>query len=271
LEANQINAKNYPTGRRYRQRYQNAIAQVIKDQPAYDYAKQAHEKLRKNEPKEALRDLDKAILAQNNEFSFWLMRGYAWAMLDNNKNAELAFTTSIIKNPAHYRAYLERGMLLYDQGQRDEGITDIKRSHAILPTAEGSYYLGEQEMAMKNYARAKSYYLDASVSPGKFRELAKQKMMVADQNLNPKKYIHAMIVIVEPAQVGIKLTNLAKSPVNNIQLQVSNGTVAQTIIWNKKIDAKQSVIVRSKFRVGVYPRDEQIFEVKIISANVTKL
>ena len=271
LEANQINAKNYPSGRRYRQRYQNAIAQVIKDQPAYDYAKQAHEKLRKNEPKEALRDLDKAILAQNNEFSFWLMRGYAWAMLDNNKNAELAFTTSIIKNPAHYRAYLERGMLLYDQGQRDEGITDIKRSHAILPTAEGSYYLGEQEMAMKNYARAKSYYLDASVSPGKFRELAKQKMMVADQNLNPKKYIHAMIVIVEPAQVGIKLTNLAKSPVNNIQLQVSNGTVAQTIIWNKKIDAKQSVIVRSKFRVGVYPRDEQIFEVKIISANVTKL
>ena len=141
LEANQVNAKNYPSGKRYRQRYQNAIAQVIKDQPAYDFAKQAHEKLRKKQPREALRDLDKAILVQNNEFSFWLMRGYAWAMLDNNKNAELAFTTSIIKNPSHYRAYLERGILLYDQGQRNKGITDIKRSHAILPTAKGSYCL----------------------------------------------------------------------------------------------------------------------------------
>ena len=124
---------------------------------------------------------------------------------------------------------------------------------------------------MKNYARAKSYYSEASNSPGKFRELAEQKMMVADQNLNPKKYIQAKVFIVEPAQVGIKLTNLAKLPLNNIQLQVSNGTVLQTIIWNKNIDAKQSVIVRSQFRVGVYPRDEQIFEVKIISANVTKL
>ncbi len=43
------------------------------------FAKQAHEKLRKKQPKEALRDLDKAVLAQNNEFSFladaWLCLG----------------------------------------------------------------------------------------------------------------------------------------------------------------------------------------------------
>ena len=266
LEANQVNAKNYPSGRRYRQRYQNAIAQVIKDQPAYDFAKQAHEKLRKKQPKEALRDLDKAILAQNNEFSFWLMRGYAWAMLDNDKNAELAFTTSIIKNPAHYKAYLERGILLYDQGQREKGISDIRRSHAILPTAKGSYYLGEQEMAMKNYARAKSYYSEASNSPGKFRELAEQKMMVADQNLNPKKYIQAKVVIVEPAQVGIKLTNLGTVSIHNVQIWISNGKTTQNILWNKNINSKKSAIIRSQFKVGVSSLSDQFFQVGITKA-----
>lgn len=266
LEANQLNAKSYPSGKRHRQRYQNAIAQLIKDQPAYDFAKQAHEKLKKKQPKEALLALDKAILRQNNESSFWLMRGYAWGMLDSDKNAELAFTSSIIKNPSHYRAYLERGMLLYDQGQRAKGITDIKRSHAILPTSEANYYLGEQEMAIKNYAGAKSYYSEASNSSGKFRELAEQKMVVADQNLNPKKYIQAKLVILESSHVGIKLTNLATVPMHNIQIWISNGQTTQNILWDKNIRSKKSVIIRSQFQDGVSSLNNQFFQAGIMDA-----
>jgi len=135
-----------------------------------------------------------------------------------------------------------------------------------LPTAKGSYYLGEQEMAMKNYARAKSYYLDASVSPGKFRELAKQKMMVADQNLNPKKYIQAKVVIVEPAQVGIKLTNLGTVSIHNVQIWISNGKTTQNIMWNKNINSKKSAIIRSQFKVGVSSLSDQFFQVGITKA-----
>ncbi|MDG1783909.1 MAG: tetratricopeptide repeat protein, partial [Porticoccaceae bacterium] len=68
------------------------------------------------------------------------------------------FTTSISKNPNHYSAYLERGVLLYDNGDKIKGIADIKRSHALLPTAEGSYYLGNAAMEQKNYQRAKAYF-----------------------------------------------------------------------------------------------------------------
>ena len=119
---------------------------------------------------------------------------------------------------------------------------------------------------MKNYARAKSYYSKASNSPGKFRVLAEKKMMVADQNLNPKKYIQAKVVIVEPGQVGIKLTNLGPVPIHNIQIWISNGQTTQNILWNKNVNSKKSAIIRSQFKVGVSSLSDQFFQVGITNA-----
>ena len=266
LEANRLKAKDQPPGKRNRQTYQKAITQLIKDKPAYELAKLAREKLSNNLPRPALLALDKAVSIQNNEHSFWLLRGYAWEMLDNKMNAERAFTTSITKNPNHYRAYLERGMLLYDQGMTNSGIADIKRSYEILPTAEGSYYLAENEMAMKNYAQAKRYYLETSSSSGPFKVLAEQKMSLADQSLNPNKYIEAKLIVVEPAQVAVRLTNLAAAPVNNVQLKVSNGETTHPIFWTESINPGESVIVRSQYKIGRSQTVNQMFEVRIVSS-----
>jgi uncharacterized protein (DUF2344 family) len=121
-------------------------------------------------------------------------------------------------------------------------------------------------MAIKNYAGAKSYYSEASNSSGKFRELAEQKMVVADQNLNPKKYIQAKLVILESSHVGIKLTNLATVPMHNIQIWISNGQTTQNILWDKNIRSKKSVIIRSQFQDGVSSLNNQFFQAGIMDA-----
>ena len=91
-------------------------------------------------------------------------------------------------------------------------------------------------------------------------------MMVPDQNLNPKKYIQAKVVIVEPGKVGIKLTNLGPVPIHNIQIWISNGQTTQNILWNKNVNSKKSAIIRSQFKVGVSSLSDQFFQVGITNA-----
>ena len=77
VEANTAKAIELPTGKRYRQRYQVAIAQRKKDSPAYAEEEAAIAALNKKQGKEALAALDKAVALQPWEGSFWELRGHA--------------------------------------------------------------------------------------------------------------------------------------------------------------------------------------------------
>jgi predicted Zn-dependent protease len=187
VEANRIKAKTLPSGDRGRTRFQAAIRQLKKDELAYEAAEKAKKALKKNDPRGALSSLNKAVDIQPDEFSFWVLRGKAWKMLGETGRAERAFTTSISKNPNHYSAYLERGVLLYDSGDKIKGIADIKRSQALLPTAEGNYYLGNAAMEQKNYQRAKAYFEVGAKSSENVGSRSRAKLANLNGMIGPNK------------------------------------------------------------------------------------
>ena len=266
--ANRARAQNFSGGLRYRDRYQTAIRQLLKDAPAYDYANDARSELKNKNPKKALLALDSAVAIQSDEFSFWLMRGKAWKMLENKNNAVLAFSTSIKKNPSHFSAYLERGMLLYDNGNRLKGIADIQKSYELLPTSASSYYLGRWEMENNNYSNAVVYYRQAIEAPGKFSGLSGEQLVLAEQKLNPKSFLLGILVVRESADLVVQLTNLATVPMINIEVQVSDGRTVNSLRWNKKINAKGSVLIKSGFTVGLADSGKRTFQVKVIRASI---
>jgi hypothetical protein len=93
-------------------------------------------------------------------------------------------------------------------------------------------------------------------------------MSLADQSLNPNKYIEAKLTVVKPAQVAVRLTNLAAAPVNNVQLKVSNGETTHPIFWTESINPGKSVIVRSQYKIGRSQTVNQMFEVRIVSSTI---
>ena len=266
VEANRIKAKTLPSGDRGRTRFQAAIRQLKKDELAYEAAEKAKKALKKNDPRGALSSLDKAVDIQPDEFSFWVLRGKAWKILGDTGRAERAFTTSIRKNPNHYSAYLERGVLLYDNGDKINGIADIKRSHALLPTAEGSYYLGNAAMEQKNYQRAKAYFEVGAKSSENVGSRSRAKLLILNQRLNPERYIRISQIQNRDGGMVIRLTNLASVSIGNLQIQITDGVAARELRLGETILPSESVNIQPE-RHALLNRP---FLVKILKATVVE-
>lgn len=220
VQANSLNAQALPRGRRFKSRYQSAIAQLNLDVEAYAAEEAAIVALSNEDGREALKQLDRAVGIQPREASFWELRGQAWKMLDNQKNAEKAFTTAIGKNPQYFSPYLARGILRHERGQKSIGLADIERSYALLPTAAASYYLGDSAMANQEYEKAASYFKQASSAGGELGKLSRTKLLTARLQLEPQSFISASLSLTQDGYLQIRARN--NSPVNmdSVQLQL---------------------------------------------------
>lgn len=221
VQANTLKAQNLPRGQRFRARYQSAIAQLHNDAKAYKAEEAATAALKKKEGRVALNELDKAIAIQPREASFWELRGHAWKQVDNQGNAEKAFTTAIGKNPQYFSPYLARGILRHERGQKNLGLADIKRSYALLPTPAASYYLGESAMASKQYQQAAGYFKQASAAGGELGKRSGQQLIAVRLQLEPQSFLAARLSLTKEGY--LKITTRNNSPVGmaNIQLQLS--------------------------------------------------
>lgn len=224
VEANRAKAKTLPEGKRYQQRYQTAIAQLKKDAPAYQAQKAALAALSKNQPRQAISELDKAVALQPKEASFWLLRGRSWEQMQAFDNADKAYSTAIKKNPSYFDVYLSRGALRYEQGQTSQGLVDIKRSYKILPTAKASYYLGEAALEAQQYEQAVAYFEQARQAGGQLQQRAERQLVALKLKLQPESFIRATGGIDNRGYMQISLAN--NSPVAMSQFQLRIDTMA---------------------------------------------
>jgi len=150
VEANRKRASTLPEGKLYQARYQQKIAQLIQDQPAYDAEIDAIKALKNKKPQLALSHLDKAVKLQPADGYFWELRGHAWKMKRHFDNAEKAYSTAIAKNPDLYSHHLARGILRYEQGNKQAAKADLQRSNQLLKTPAASSLLSKIFQAENN-------------------------------------------------------------------------------------------------------------------------
>lgn len=220
VNANRALAKTLPAGNSYTQRYQQKIAQLKRDEPAYQAEEEAIKALNNKNPQLALSQLDKAVKIQPADGYFWELRGHAWKMQKDFKKADQAFTTAISKNPDLFSHYLARGILRYEQGNKQAAKTDLEHSNQLLKTQAASYLLGELAMQSNNTNAALGYYQSAAQGGGQFGQQAQLRLAALEIPKAPDKYI-ASQPYVKNGQLLILLQNRSPVSISNVGIEVS--------------------------------------------------
>lgn len=242
---NKVRAANFSGGQRYRERYQRAITQLKKDQPAYEAETLAKKALLEKKGQVAIKHLDKAVALQPDESHFWELRGHAWKMLENNANAEKAYTTAIAKNNEFFSPYLARGVLLYEGGQRSKAKSDLRRSYELLPTPTASYYLGELSLQNKQYNQANSYFQHAAQDSGVLGKQSRQKLQALQLQTQPQTFLKVSKAVSSSGYLLVKVVNTSPQAMHQIIIEIAGGGGRKTLNLPEVLKAHSAVTINT--------------------------
>ena len=264
VDANRAFTAELPSGGTVnRDRYLRAIAQLKRDEEAYEVEAEATKALNDKKPAVALKALDRAIQVQPDEGLFWELRGHAWKMQNNNSNADKAYSTAIKKNPNYYQHWLARGVLRKEIGQNRDAESDLMRSHELLPNATTAYYLGEIAESRGDQNTAISYYKQAASAGGNVGGAAQSKLVRYDLASAPGRYLASGILLTEKGEILAAVRNDSGIVVTAVQVQLTDTRSGLSKAYNLRgsIDNKQQASVRT----GIVD-DPTYYRVAVIAA-----
>ncbi|MGD9659876.1 MAG: M48 family metalloprotease [Porticoccaceae bacterium] len=261
-------------GIRNRDLYQKKIAQLKKDQPAYEAEQKAIKALNDKQPDKALGYLDEAIRVQPRDGYAWELRGHAWEMKGDEDKAQQAFTTAISKNPDYFSHYLARGVLLYKNGKKTQARPDLQKSYDLLPTNTASYYLGEMAYSAGDSQKALGFYQQAAQSDTAMGKDARQKMVRLELAQSPHKYIPGQAYVGRDGYLRVVIQNQSGVEVTNVIVELVEMRSAFAIASQRQFRGPAALIAGQKWTLntGIGPfadaNDANRFRVQVISAKV---
>ncbi|MBM3207670.1 MAG: peptidase M48 [Chlamydiae bacterium] len=141
VKANEISTKEYPEGGYLGENeYKEAIAQLIKNKPAYEAMEKGYRLLYIGGYAGALEQAQIAIKIEPREGHFYNLQGKAQIALGRYRQALSSFDTAINRNPNYFEYYLQRGLLKKKLNMN--GKPDLQKSFELLPTQEAYDALG---------------------------------------------------------------------------------------------------------------------------------
>lgn len=176
IEANKKEATKYSGGVRNKSQYQKAIAQLLKDKPAYEKFEKAQKAMSKKNYIDALALVDQAIQQQPRENLFWDLKGEALLRQEKPAEAINALTQSIEQNPKYFKPYVMRGVAYQATKKPDLAEKDLLTSQRYLPTQVAAYYLGEVYLSKGNRSKASEYFQQAAQAGGELGAAATKKL-----------------------------------------------------------------------------------------------
>lgn len=176
VAANKKMAATMPRGVRNKAQFQAAIAQLKKDQPAYDAYLEGNNALKEKNYSQALSKANTAIKAQPNETLFWQLKGIALAHQDKNSDALKAFDKAVSANPEYFSPLLYRGLIGRELKKNSQAEKDLIASYKLLPTQTASYYIGDLAHSRGDTQTAKSYFTRAAQGGGELGQKAQGRL-----------------------------------------------------------------------------------------------
>jgi predicted Zn-dependent protease len=274
VDANRLKAASLPKGVTNRNRYQQKIAQLIRDKPAYDAEAAAIKALNAKDTATALAQLDKAIKIQPNESSFWELRGHTWEMKKNATNAEKAFTTAIQKNPDLFSTYLYRGLVRFDLNNKAGAKADLQKSYKLLPTPPASYYLGEIALESGDKQTATRYFQTAAQGNDELAKKAQGRLAVLELATLPHKYIVSKTYVGDDGYLRIVVQNNSPVTVTSVKLQLAEMANAYMVESSSSLNGPQELApgqkATIKTRIGPFKEAAEAsrYRAKVLSVQV---
>lgn len=174
--AARLSGDSTTSGKRNHERFQRAIAQIKRDQKAYDANQQAVTALKNKDLTKALALSNEAIKLQKNESLFWETKAYVLNQQGSKQQALNAFNQAIQTNPEYFSPYLGRGSLQMNLKNYSSAERDLLASKKILDTQPANFMLGEVSMQLGKEQSAINYYQQVAQSGGELGQTATQRL-----------------------------------------------------------------------------------------------
>lgn len=150
-------AKYGEKGTRNKQAYQRAIAQLKKDQDAYEKHQQALSAAQNKDFNTALNLVGQAINRQNEEPLFYVTKGQIEMAKKQYSSATQSFTAAVNRNPDYFAGYLGLGLAEVELKQNAKAKGHLEKSMGLLSTQVAAFHLGKLELAAGNQSKAVEY------------------------------------------------------------------------------------------------------------------
>jgi len=216
----QLAALGNPGGELGGARYQKAIARLKRTKPAYKAYDEAQAAFKKGDLNTASSKVDRAIRIEPKEAAFYSLRGEINVARDRDKAALKDLDRAVALNPDYYRPLLLRGMARRQVGALGGANSDLERSVALLPTAEGYYGLGRVAQLSGKSDKAVGYFRTAATSQSKAGSLAGMQLARLDLQENPSRYIKASLGLTQAGYLVVQVGNQSKLAVKDVRVVV---------------------------------------------------
>jgi len=159
-----------------RQRYQRAIARLVRLKPAYQAHDEGRKALLEGDSAMALSKAEQALDLESREALFHNLKGDALAQAERYRPAERAYSRALELDQSWFYQHLRRGMVRQELGKLAGARGDLQASIQRLPTAEGHYFLGLVERSDGNRAQAIEQFRIAAQSQDDIGRRARQAL-----------------------------------------------------------------------------------------------
>jgi predicted Zn-dependent protease len=204
-----------------RERFQTAMADLRRIEPAYKKYDEGVEALAKGDAARALGLAEEAAKIEPREAKFAELMGDVELKRKNYKVAIDHYQRSLALNDGYFKPYLQSAIARYELGERDKAKALFARSMELLPTATASYYLGRYAEEAGDVDQALKYYQMAAGSDSDIGRESGKQAAVLDLPRNPGNYLAAEARADTKGQVVIAIQNRAQVPVRSIELRVA--------------------------------------------------
>ncbi|GAA5315236.1 MAG: M48 family metallopeptidase [Candidatus Pelagadaptatus aseana] len=166
VDANRQHAAAVRGGIRNKAAFQRAMAQVNRDQAAYELHQQAVAAAAQEDFSKARSLTQQAIDKQPKEPLFWITKGRLALQNQTFKTANTAFTRAHQLHPEYFMPLLGKGIAGKHLKRYQQADQDLMASLQILPTQSAVYYLGETKLALGQKQEAIKYFQEAAKGGG---------------------------------------------------------------------------------------------------------
>ena len=200
------------------ERYQAALAQLVRDRPAYEQHDKALAAAQAGEFGQADALVDEAIRLQPGEAKFHGLKGDLALNAKNYRSALSHYSAAIDRYPEYFAFHLHSGLAYQGLGQTGAARTAFTRSLNLLPTARAHYELGRMALAKSDRQTALGHFRTAAQDRSDVGQAAAAEMARLEIAQTPEKYVRVQVRTDAAGRVLLVVGNQA--PVNIADVQV---------------------------------------------------
>jgi predicted Zn-dependent protease len=253
VEARRLGVANGVVGR---ERYQQAIARLKRNRPAYEAYDTAREAIAEDRRKAALELVEKALRIEPEESLFHGLRGDLLAAAGNKREARASYDRALELNPDYFKHYLSRGFVRRDLGDVAGARSDFSRSLDLLPTKEARYGLGRLAADRGDASEAVRQFRTVADTDTPVGRTAARDLAKLDLEDNPGNYIAAGVRLNARGYLDVVVENRAALAVERIRVAVlREAGAARRSVATYAVDGRLDPGQRRAFPTELGPLD----------------